>query len=74
MKKGIRTWKLWWLFFMHPLAMLGITGIYAEYVVNREVNGFIQLVATVVLITILAILITNAIKLLTRILKRKQLW
>jgi hypothetical protein len=74
MKKGTRTWKLWWMFGIHLLAMMGITGLYAEFVVNYEVNGFIQLVATVVLITSLAVLMSNAIKLLTRILKRKQLW
>lgn len=74
MKKGTRTRVLWWFFAMHILAVIGLTGIYAEYVVSRELNGFIQLLATVVFITLLAVFIGNTIKLLTRILKRKQLW
>ena len=74
MKKGTRTWKLWWLFVMHILAIIGLTGIYSEYVVSIELNGFIQALATVVFITLLAVFIGNAIKLLTRILKRKKLW
>jgi ABC-type proline/glycine betaine transport system permease subunit len=74
MKKEIRTWKLWWLFVMHIFALIGLAGLYAEYIISVEVNGYIQALAAIVLITLLAVLIGNAVNLLTRILKRKKLW
>ena len=27
MKKGTRTWKLWWMVIVHILAIIGLTGI-----------------------------------------------
>lgn len=74
MKKGTRTWKLWAMILVYIMAVIGAVGVYAEYVVNREVNGFIQMLATVAIIALLAVFISKTVSLLTRILKRKELW
>lgn len=74
MKKGTRTWKLYGMLLLHLMAIIGVTGVYAEYAVNQEVNGFIQMLATLALIALLAVFISRSVDLLTRILKRKQLW
>lgn len=74
MKKGTKTWKLWWMLIVHVLAIIGITGLYAEYIVSRPVDSTIQLLATLALMAIVAVFITNFVKILIRILKRKQLW
>ena len=74
MKKGTKTWKLWWMLIVHVLAIIGITGLYAEYIVSRPVDSKIQVLATLALMSIVAVFITNFVKILIRILKRKQLW
>lgn len=74
MKKGTKTWKLWWMLGIHLLAIMGVIGLYAEYIISQDVNGFIQLLSTVVMLTAVGVFISQFVKLLIRILKRKQLW
>tara|TARA_R110000868_G_scaffold36248_4_gene128784 strand:- start:4516 stop:4740 length:225 start_codon:yes stop_codon:yes gene_type:complete len=74
MRKVTKTWKLWWMLGVYVLAIIGIIGLYAEYIVNQEINGFIQLLSTVVMLTIVGVFFSEFIKLLIKILKRKQLW
>lgn len=74
MKKGTRTWKLWAMIFIYIMAMVGVVGVYAEYIISREINGFIQMLATIAIIALLAVFISKTVSLLTRILKRKELW
>lgn len=74
MRKGTKTWKLWWMLGIYLLAIMGVIGLYAEYIISQDVNGFIQLLSTVVMLTAVGVLMSKFIKLLIRILKRKQLW
>jgi hypothetical protein len=74
MRKVTKTWKLWWMLFIHLLAIIGIIGLYAEYIVSVELHGFIQFLATVVVVATVSVFIANSIKLLNRILKSKKLW
>jgi hypothetical protein len=74
MKKGTRTWKLWAVMLMY-FWLMGITAtLYGEYIVSRDVNGFTQLLATGALLFLVGFSIARIVNLLTRILKRKQLW
>jgi hypothetical protein len=62
------------MLFIHLLAIIGVIGLYAEYIISIELNGFIQFLATIALLGIIAVFIANSIKLLNRILKSKKLW
>lgn len=74
MKKGTRTWKLWAAMLMY-FWLMGITAtLYGEYIVSRDVNGFIQFVTTAALTFLLGFSIARIVSLFNRILKRKQLW
>lgn len=74
MKRGTKTWKLWAMFCLNIVIILVLTSLYAEYVVSRELNGFLQLLTTITLLGVLAYCVTYNVSLIKRILKRKRLW
>jgi len=74
MRKVTKTWKLWWMLGIYIFAIIGVVGLYSEYIINQEVNGYIQTLSTIVMLTIVGVFFSEFIKLLIKILKRKQLW
>jgi hypothetical protein len=49
-KKKQKKTKDWIKLVMYVILMIIATNLYAEYVVSRELNGFIQLGATIVMV------------------------
>lgn len=74
MKKETKTWQLYWLMVMHILAAIAVLTMYGEHVVNQEVDSIIQLVLTIVVLTVVGFFFTQFYKLLNKALKRKKKW
>jgi hypothetical protein len=53
--------------------MITATSLYAEYVVSRELNGFIQLTATIVMVGLVIWILNKVVVHLTNILEIKLL-
>lgn len=51
--------------FLIWLVFITITSLYGEYIVSREVNGFLQLLSFVGLVGVLIYFINETIKILT---------
>jgi hypothetical protein len=65
--------KDWIKLVMYVILMIITTNLYAEYVVSRELNGFIQLVATIVMVGIVIWILNKVVVHLTNILEIKLL-
>jgi hypothetical protein len=74
MKKGTRTWKLWVAVLLYLFGIGIVSTLYGEYILSRELNGFLQLLATVVLLCLVGYCIVRTVNLLERILKRRRSW
>jgi membrane protein YdbS with pleckstrin-like domain len=72
MKKGTRTWKLWFMMMIYCFSIIGVVGIYTNYFFNVNTDEIILMLATICTIILVAVFFTQLIKLLTRILKRKK--
>lgn len=72
-KKKQKKTKDWIKLVMYIILMIIATSLYAEYVVSRELNGFIQLGATIVMVGMLIWVLKKVIIHLTEILEIKIL-
>jgi len=52
--------------FLMWVALIGTATYYGEYVVSREVNGFIQLVGFVGMVGLLALVVNETIKVINK--------
>lgn len=62
-----------YMLIIYFFAMIGITGVYAAYIVNVELDTFIQIVSTILYIGILGVFFVQFIKLLILITKNPEL-
>ena len=69
MKKEIKLWKLWWMFIIHFLAIIGVSGLYINYIVPIEMSNTLHIVAAIIVAALTCIFMVNFILLLIRILK-----
>lgn len=58
---------------LHIILLIVVSSLYAEYVVSRELNGFIQLGATIVMVGMLIWVLNKVVIHLTDILEIKIL-
>ncbi len=58
---------------LHIILLIVMSSLYAEYVVSRELNGFIQLGATIVMVGMLIWILNKVVIHLTEILEIKIL-
>lgn len=58
---------------LHIILLIVMSSLYAEYVVSRELNGFIQLGATIVMVGMLIWILNRVVIHLTDILEIKIL-
>lgn len=65
--------KDWIKLVMYVILMITATSLYAEYVVSRELNGFIQLTATIVMVGLVIWILKKVVIHLTNILEIKLL-
>jgi hypothetical protein len=72
-KKKQKKTKDWIKLVMYVILMIIATNLYAEYVVSRELNGFIQLVATIVMVGIVIWILKKVVIHLANILEIKLL-
>ena len=72
-KKKQKKTKDWIKLVMYIILMIIATSLYAEYVVSRELNGFIQLGATIVMVGLVIWILNKVVVHLTNILEIKLL-
>jgi hypothetical protein len=72
-KKKQKKTKDWIKLVMYIILMIIATSLYAEYVVSRELNGFIQLGATIVMVGLVIWTLKKVVIHLTNILEIKLL-
>jgi hypothetical protein len=72
-KKKQKKTKDWIKLVMYVILMFIITNLYAEYVVSRELNGFIQFIATIVMVGLVIWTLNKVVVHLTNILEIKLL-
>jgi hypothetical protein len=72
-KKKQKKTKDWIKLVMYVILMIIATSLYAEYVVSRELNGFIQLGATIVMVGLIIWTLKKVVIHLTNILEIKLL-
>jgi hypothetical protein len=72
-KKKQKKTKDWIKLVMYVILMIIATSLYAEYVVSRELNGFIQLGATIVMVGLVIWTLKKVVIHLTNILEIKLL-
>ncbi len=72
-KKKQKKTKDWIKLIMYVILMFIITNLYAEYVVSRELNGFIQFIATIVMVGLVIWTLNKVVVHLTNILEIKLL-
>jgi hypothetical protein len=65
--------KDWIKLVIYVILMITATSLYAEYVVSRELNGFIQLGATIVMVGLVIWILNKVVVHLTNILEIKLL-
>ena len=61
MKNGIKNLKIFLLW----VCLIALTSLYGEYIVSREVNGYIQLLGFVGMVVLFGYVINETIKFLT---------
>ena len=72
-KKKQKKTKDWIKLVMYVILMIIATSLYAEYVVSRELNGFIQLGATIVMVGLVIWTLKKVVVHLANILEIKLL-
>ena len=72
-KKKQKKTKDWIKLVIYVILMITATSLYAEYVVSRELNVFIQLVATIVMVGLVIWTLKKVVIHLTNILEIKLL-
>ena len=72
-KKKQKKTKDWIKLVMYVILMIIATNLYAEYVVSRELNGFIQLGATIVMVGLIIWTLKKVVIHLANILEIKLL-
>lgn len=72
MRKGISSWILYSLVFIHFLAVVGTSGIFLMFVSTSQLSGIIKLLILVSVSFFNAIIIDSMFSYINRIIRRKR--
>jgi hypothetical protein len=72
MRRGISSWILYSLVFVHLLAVVGISGIFLMFVSTSQLSGIYKLLILVLVSFVNAIIIDSMFSYINRIIRRRN--
>jgi len=72
MKKGTRSWILYYMIIMHFLAVIGISGIFLMFIVSSNTAGIFKLLMLLVISFLNAFIIQSMFSYINRIIRRRK--